>query len=198
MGSRKRAGFWAPAVTAALLGAAACAGDSSDSAAANAFPSTAAPVAASQSDAALAPDFTLPLYSGGEFVGGVETVSLSDLRGKAVVVNFWAPLCPPCRAEMPDFEALWQELQSEDVMFLGVDVGPYTGLGDRASAVEFLEEIGVSYPTGQAVSADVVRDYQVLGMPTTAFIDRDGRLVRKWTGGINEEKLRELTLQLLQ
>ena len=190
MRSRRQTGFWASIAAVLLAGAVMCGGAADDS--------TVAPVTASQSDDALAPDFTFPLYSGGEFLGGAETVSLSDLRGKAVVVNFWAPLCPPCRAEMPDFEALWQELPSEDVVFLGVDVGPYTGLGDRASAVQFLEEIGVTYPTGQAATAEVVRDYQVLGMPTTAFIGRDGRLVRKWTGSISEERLREITLQLLQ
>jgi thiol-disulfide isomerase/thioredoxin len=131
-------------------------------------------------------------------VGGQETVSLADLRGKPVVVNFWASWCPPCRAEMPDFEALWRELQGRGVLFLGVDVGPYTGLGDREEALKFLKEIRVTYPTGPAQSAQVVVDYNIQGMPTTVFIAPDGRVKRKWTGSINKEKLRELTLQLLR
>jgi hypothetical protein len=100
---------------------------------------------------------------------------------------------------MPDFEAVWPELRGRgDVVILGVDVGPYTLLGDRASAVRFLEEIKVTYPTGQAQSAQVVVDYGVKGMPTTVFITPQGRVMRTWVGSINKSKLKELIRELLQ
>jgi thiol-disulfide isomerase/thioredoxin len=146
----------------------------------------------------LAPDFTVTVYNRESFLTGPETISLSDLHGKAVVVNFWAPLCPPCRAEMPEFENIWREFKSEDLVILGVDVGTYTGLGSPDQALDFVEDIGITYPTGQASNGKVVTDYQVLGMPTTVFINADGRLIRKWIGSINEKKLRELVSELLQ
>jgi thiol-disulfide isomerase/thioredoxin len=147
----------------------------------------------------LAADFALPLYSGGEVLGGVDEVNLSDLKGRPVIVNFWAPLCPPCRAEMPDFQEVWEELQAQgsDVVVLGLDVGPVTGLGDRQQAIDFLETIKLTYPTGQAVSADVIRDYKVLGMPTTVFVHRNGSIVRTWTGAITGDKIREITREII-
>ena len=156
------------------------------------------PLALSTADLTPAADFRFPLYQGQEFLDGMPEASLADLRGKAVVLNFWVPLCPPCRAEMPEFEALWQRLQPEDVVVLGVDVGPFTGLGDRAQAVALLDQIGVTYPTGQATSAGMVRDYRVLGMPTTAFITPDGRIAHIWSGALNGPKLEELTAELLR
>lgn len=147
----------------------------------------------------LADDFTLPLYNGSEHFDGSNEVTLSALRGRPVIINFWAPLCPPCRAEMPDFQELWEELQAEgsDVMVLGVDLGPFTGLGDREQAIDFLETIDLTYPTGQAVDAGIVRDYKVFGMPTTVFVNRDGAVMRSWTGAITGDKLRELAAELV-
>ena len=146
-----------------------------------------------------APDFTLLLYNGAEFLDGSTEVTLAGLQGRPVIVNFWAPLCPPCRAEMPDFQLLWEELQTigSDAIVLGVDVGPFTGLGDRQQTIDFLETIDLTYPTGQAVDADIVRGYKVLGMPTTVFVHRDGTIMRTWTGAITGDKIREITQELI-
>ena len=150
-------------------------------------------------DGPVAPDFALPLYNGAEFLDGATEATLTGLQGRPVIVNFWAPLCPPCRAEMPDFQKLWEELQSigSDAIVLGVDVGPFTGLGDRQQANDLLETIDLTYPTGLAVNADIVRDYQVLGMPTTVFVHRNGTIMRTWTGAITGDKLREITQELI-
>lgn len=150
-------------------------------------------------DGPVAPDFALPLYNGAEFLDGATEVTLTGLQGRPVIVNFWAPLCPPCRAEMPDFQKLWEELQSigSDAIVLGVDVGPFTGLGDRQQANDLLETIDLTYPTGVAVNADIVRDYKVLGMPTTVFVHRNGTIMRTWTGAITGDKLREITQELI-
>jgi len=100
---------------------------------------------------------------------------------------------------MPNFQKLWEELQSigSDAIVLGVDVGPFTGLGDRQQANDLLETIDLTYPTGLAVNADIVRDYKVLGMPTTVFVHRNGTIMRTWTGAITGDKLREITQELI-
>ena len=190
MAIRKRTVLGTVVVLVGIL-AAACGGGSSDS-------SISMPIiedgAASAPSGPLADDFTFPLYNGSAFLDGSNEVTLSALQGRPVIINFWAPLCPPCRAEMPDFQERWQELQAEgsDALILGVDIGPFTGLGDRQQAIDFLNTINVTYPTGQAVDAGIVRDYKVLGMPTTVFINRDGTIMKTWTGAINGSKLREL------
>lgn len=189
------------AVVAAALLTAACSSNGA----------TAAPIASSPSDAGAstpapkpvsdlkpAADFHFPLYQDAEHDGGAAEVTMAGLAGHPVVVNFWAPLCPPCRAEMPEFEQLWQRHQDQGRIVLGVDVGPFTGLGDSEQAIAFLEQIGITYPAGQAVSAQIMQDYRVLGMPTTVFVTRDGGVLRAWSGALNGEKLEELTSQLLQ
>lgn len=152
------------------------------------------------SDAEAAADFTMPLYSGAEHFGGAEEVSLSDLEGRPVIVNFWAPLCPPCRAEMPHFQEVWDDLQAEgsDAIVLGVDVGSFTFLGDRPQSIEFLETIDLTYPVGEALDRSIIMDYSVRGMPTTVFITADGTIQRNWAGAITKEQLQEVVDELLQ
>ncbi len=74
-------------------------------------------------------DFRVTVYQGSETLGG-EVLQFSDLlaQGKPIVLNAWAGLCPPCRQEMPDFEAVYQEF-GDQVLFFGLDVGPFTSLG---------------------------------------------------------------------
>ena len=202
LATRKRTVLGIVVVLVGILAAACSGGSDSEPSASLTAPATSdvtASAAAPAPDGPLAPDFRLPLYNGAEFVDGAEEVSLSDFQGRPVIVNFWAPLCPPCRAEMPDFQELWEELQTigSDAMVLGVDAGPFTGLGDRQQAIDFLDTIDLTYPTGLAVSADIVRDYQVLGMPTTVFVHRNGTIMRTWTGAITGDKIREITQELI-
>lgn len=151
------------------------------------------------SDADRAADFTMPLYSGAEHFGGATEVSLSDLEGRPVVINFWAPLCPPCRAEMPHFQEVWDDLQAEgsDAMVLGIDVGSFTLLGDRPQSIDFLETIELTYPVGEAQDRRIIMDYSVRGMPTTIFINADGTIHRTWGGAITKEQLREVVEELV-
>lgn len=143
----------------------------------------------------LAPDFAISLYQGSAELGA-ETVNFSDLRGKPVVLNFWAGLCPPCRAEMPDFQRVY-EARGDDVIILGVDIGPFLGLGSRQNGRDLLGELSISYPAGTTFDQDVVRDFGVLGMPTTIFLYPDGRLLRTWSGLLNEAKVNEFIDQLV-
>lgn len=117
-----------------------------------------------------AEDFQLVLFDGSSF-------RLSDLIGeKAVVLNFWYPTCPPCRAEMPDFEKAWQEVQGEPVQFLGIFVPQ--GLDNEEDARNFIAELGLTYDFATDTRARIARTYGVMYFPTTLIIDKQGRLVK--------------------
>ena len=155
---------------------------------------------ASGSEAAgsqLPADFGIEVYQGQDELGGQE-IQFSDLlaEGKPVVLNLWAGLCPPCRLEMPDFQAVHDEF-GDRVVLLGLDVGPFTSLGTREDAQSLIQELGVTYPIGTTGDAGVVRDYGLIGMPTTYFITPNGEIHRQWTGVLTEEKLAELVDELL-
>ena len=143
------------------------------------------------------PDLEIEAYQGQDILGG-DAVLLSDVvaQGKPVVLNFWAALCPPCRTEMPDFQRVYEE-RGEEVLVLGVDIGPQWRLGTREEGRALLVELGVRYPAGTTFNEAVARDYEILSMPTTLFITADGRIVRSWSGLLTEEKLNELVDELI-
>jgi len=145
----------------------------------------------------LAPDFELRLYRLHDESVLEDNVSLSDFRQQAVVVNFWAPSCPPCRAEMPYFQKLWAEVQGKNVVVLGVDLGSIIGLGNETGALDLARELSITYPIGHPIANGILEDYEILGMPTTVFIDSNGEISRVWIGAIDHDKLRELTLDLI-
>ena len=80
---------------------------------------------------------------------------------------------------------------------IGIDLGQFLGLGNQEEAKELLAELEITYPAGFTEDASVVRDYQVLGMPTTIFIDANGKIFNKWTGALNGSILEEKTLEML-
>lgn len=125
-----------------------------------------------------APDFELELFDGG-------TVRLSDLKGKVVVLNFWASWCPPCRKEMPAFERTWQEYRDRGVVFVGVAVQD-----DEADSRAFAQEAGVTYPIGMDWNGRIFQSYRPTSMPTTFLIDREGVVSRKIVNYANEAVLR--------
>ena len=140
-------------------------------------------------------DFPIVFYQGQDVVGG-ENLALSDLRGQPVVLNFWAGLCPPCRAEMPEFQHFADDYAGR-ALVVGVDLGQFFSLGSQEDAMKLLNELEVSYPAGYTADTDVVRELGVLGLPATFFVNTDGSLHRKWQGVLNTEKLTEITDEML-
>ncbi len=118
-----------------------------------------------------APDFSLETRDG-------ETISLADLRGQAVLLNFWATWCPPCRAEMPAIQGVYQKYQDQGLAVLAVDVGE----GD-AQVTAFVDEQGLTFPILMDRDAAVSNRYQVRAMPSTFFIDRSGVIQEVTLGG---------------
>ena len=140
-------------------------------------------------------DLTLSMYTGAERVGG-EELALSSLEGQPVVLNFWAGLCPPCRAEMPDLQRFHEEL-GDEALLLGVDVGQFTMLGGEPEARELLDNLNITYPTGSTPDRRIMQTFMVTTMPTTVFVNPDGTVFRKWSGVLDHETLLEITNEML-
>ena len=139
-----------------------------------------------------APGFRVEAFGNENYIEG-ESVGLDAFAGMPVVLNFWYPSCPPCRLEMPHFEAAFQTYKDR-VAFVGVQ---QLGLDSAADGQAFVDEFGLTYAIGADRSGTVIREYQVVSFPTTVFLDGDHAVVRKWAGPLDEEKLGELIEELL-
>ena len=118
-----------------------------------------------------APDFSLELFDG-------KTVRLSELRGKTVMLDFWASWCLPCRDEARDLEAAWKR-QGDDVVFLGINIQDR-----KADALKFIDEFGITFANGRDPEGKVSVDYGVWGIPEAFFVSPAGRITYKHIGAI--------------
>lgn len=130
-----------------------------------------------------APDFSFTNYDFGLTKFDGQTTRLSDLRGKPVVVNFWASWCVPCREEQASLEQAWQEY-GDDVWFVGLDY-----LDQEPNARGYLSEFAVSYPNGPDKGSRAYSTYHVQGVPETFFIDAEGNLQGFFVGPIPAPEL---------
>jgi cytochrome c biogenesis protein CcmG, thiol:disulfide interchange protein DsbE len=135
----------------------------------------------------LAPEISLPTAEGG-------SVSLSELRGKPVLVNFWASWCPPCRSEMPAMQQLYRELRDQGVVILAVNAA---NQDDRAAAQEFTRSLGLDFPIVFDLGGQAAGSYAVRSLPSSYFIDPDGVIREIVIGGMSEASLRIRLRKLL-
>ncbi|MCL4294576.1 MAG: TlpA family protein disulfide reductase [Anaerolineae bacterium] len=134
----------------------------------------------------LAPDFTLTLFDG-------SPLTLSQLRGQVVVINFWASWCVPCRDEAPVLEQTWRRYRDRGVLFIGVDY-----LDTDKEALAFIEEFTITYPNGPDLGTRIAKDYRIAGVPETFFIAKDGRVADLQIGPLTEDRLVNIIELLLQ
>jgi peroxiredoxin len=118
----------------------------------------------------LAPDFTLPSVDG-------ETITLSKLRGKVVLVDFWATWCAPCRTAIPHLNDLYKAYRARGLEIIGVSLD--TGSQERVR--RFAVSMGIRYPIIMA-NDEVLKNYGIAPIPTTFLIDRKGYISNKWVG----------------
>lgn len=142
-------------------------------------------VNSSQVDAGMAPDFTITSFEG-------ETITLSDLRGQVVIINFWASWCPPCREEAPYLEATWRKYQDQGVVFIGVDY-----VDTEKEALAYIEEFGITYFNGRDLGTRISQDYRMDGVPETYYVAKNGELRGVKIGPLAPPELDEKIEELL-
>ena len=136
-------------------------------------------------DGESAPEFTLALIGGG-------SISSQELRGRVVMMDFWASWCPPCREEAPVLAQVYAEYRERGVEFVGVNLWDNAGDADA-----FVQQQDHEYPNGVDEEGRIAISYGVRGIPEKFFIDRDGRIVRKFSGPMTADRLRLILESLL-
>jgi cytochrome c biogenesis protein CcmG/thiol:disulfide interchange protein DsbE len=112
----------------------------------------------------MAPDFTLTSFSG-------EILTLSELRGQVVVINFWASWCPTCREEATYLEQTWRKYKDQGVVFIGVDY-----LDTETEALAYIEEFDITYFNGPDLRTLISQAYNLRGVPETFYVAKNGEL----------------------
>jgi len=133
--------------------------------------------AANRGDQPRAPSFTLPrLDTDGK-------VALASLQGKAVVLNFWASWCIPCKDEAPYLEQVWRSHRSDGLVVLGLDAKDF-----RGDARNFARRYGITFPLAYDGPGKTLPSYGVTGFPETYVLNREGRVVQAFVGAINSDE----------
>jgi len=127
----------------------------------------------------LAPDFSLETTNG-------ETVTLSELRGQAVLVNLWATWCPPCRAEMPAIQKVYDDYKEQGLIVLAVNM---TYQDTPPAVLPFLQENNLTFPVLLDQNGTMAKSYELRSLPSSFFIDRNGIIQEVVIGGPMSEAL---------
>lgn len=135
-----------------------------------------------------APDFIFKDRNG-------KTLRLTDFRGKVVVINFWASWCLPCREEMPDLQAVYDEYQEQGLVVLGINT---TYLDSLENAYAFIDDLRLTFPIVFDETGEVAeQSYLVRGLPTSFWVDQDGIVRLAVVGAMTREKMVDTVHQLL-
>nr|WP_318839115.1 thiol-disulfide oxidoreductase ResA [Priestia endophytica] len=130
-------------------------------------------------------DFTLQDLHGNE-------VSLSDFRGKGVILNFWATYCPPCKKEMPHLNSIYEEYKDK-----GIEVIAVNATEPRVIIRPFVQEYGLDFPILLDRTGSVVEQYDILNIPVTFFINEEGKIIEKSSGELTEESIRSSVKRII-
>ena len=137
-----------------------------------------------------APNFSLAILRPNT---GQTSLSLSNFKGKPVVLNFWASWCDPCKEEMPLLETTWKQMQAQgkNVVFLGIDFQDLNKDG-----ISFLQQFSITYPIVLDASGSVASKYGIASLPVTIFINRNGTVVSRVPRQLTQQALSS-NLQLI-
>ena len=142
-----------------------------------------------------APEFEMPSFEG-------KVYKLSELRGRPVIINFWASWCIQCRDEAADLQAAWAKYRDQGLIVLGVDY-----VDTESEAKKYMAEFKITYPNGPDIGTRISKAYRITGVPETYFITREGKLLTgndstgrafgNWIGPIPSSALQERIQKLL-
>src|SRR3990172_2728569 len=132
-----------------------------------------------------APDFSLTGFDG-------RTLTLSDLRGQVVIVNFWASWCLPCREEAAYLEQTWRKYEAQGVIFIGVDY-----VDTEKAALAYIEEFDITYINGPDIKTRISDAYNIQGVPETFYIAKNGEVRGMHIGPLSPPELDEKMEELL-
>lgn len=135
----------------------------------------------------LAPDFDLQTLTG-------ESLRLADLRGQVILVNLWATWCPPCRAEMPTLQKMYDEYKDQGFTILAVNM---TSQDDLAAIQPFVQQYGITFPVLLDADGNTARLYELRSLPSSFFIDRQGIIREVVIGGPMAEALLRTRIETL-
>lgn len=133
----------------------------------------------------MAPDFTLTSFDG-------RTLTLSELRGQVVIINFWASWCPPCREEAAYLEQTWRKYKDEGVIFIGVD-----WVDTEKEALAYMDEFDLTYFNGPDIGTRIAQAYNIQGVPETFYVAKNGELRGVHIGPLKSPELDDKIDELL-
>jgi len=133
----------------------------------------------------IAPDFTLTSFDG-------RTLTLSELRGQVVIINFWASWCPPCREEAAYLEQTWRKYEGKGVIFIGVD-----WVDTEKEALAYMDEFDLTYFNGPDIGTRIAQAYNIQGVPETFYVAKNGELRGVHIGPLKSPELDNKIEELL-
>ena len=136
-------------------------------------------------ESGMAPDFTLTSFDG-------RTLTLSELRGQVVIINFWASWCPPCREEAAYLEQTWRKYKDKGVIFIGVD-----WVDTEKEALAYMDEFDLTYFNGPDIGTRIAQAYNIQGVPETFYVAKNGELRGVHIGPLKSPQLDEKIEELL-